>query len=162
MEKYLDMSHKLYGLSSIGLRFFNVFGPRQDPTNPYSGVISLFIDQLTAGKKIMINGGHQTRDFVYVLDVVEVIKKSIALVTNQPIYETVNVLSGNSYSIDELVNILAKLTRSNPQIERKLLQKGDPEKSEGTFKKMFKLFELNTKNFTPLELGLKKIIDNIA
>ena len=160
MEKYLEMSYKLYGLSSIGLRFFNVFGPRQDPTNPYSGVISIFIDNLISGKKIQVNGGYQTRDFIYVLDVVEAINKSIELVINKPIFDVVNVLSGNSYSIDELVEVLARLTRAKPKIERMILPKGDPEKSCGTVEKMFSILGIRSSRMTTLELGLRKIIEN--
>ncbi len=61
----------LYGLTSVALRYFNVFGPRQDPGSPYSGVISIFVDRLRCGESPTIYGdGEQTRDFVYVLDVV--------------------------------------------------------------------------------------------
>tara|TARA_B100000795_G_scaffold268166_1_gene254526 strand:+ start:231 stop:1148 length:918 start_codon:yes stop_codon:yes gene_type:complete len=160
MEKYLEMSYKLYGLSSIGLRFFNVFGPRQDPTNPYSGVISIFIDNLISGKKIKVNGGYQTRDFVYVLDVVNAIKKSIGLVINKPTFEVVNVLSGYSCSIDKLVEILAKLTSTKPKVERKILPHGDPVKSDGTIEKMSSILGIELNSLTSLELGLKKIIEN--
>lgn len=158
MEKYLLMSHKLSGLSSIGLRFFNVFGPRQDPTNPYSGVISIFIDRLLSGKKIQVNGGYQTRDFVYVLDVVNVIKKSIDLVLEKSIADVVNVLSGQSHSINSLVNILSKLTKTIPKIERKNLPNGDPKKSEGTTEKMSSIYGIELSSFTSLESGLEKII----
>ena len=60
MELYSKVAHKLHNLPSIGLRFFNVYGPRQDPSSPYSGVISVFIDHLMKKKSITINGGHQT------------------------------------------------------------------------------------------------------
>ena len=162
MEKYLEMSNKLYGLSSIGLRFFNVFGPRQDPNNPYSGVISIFIKNLIIGKKLQINGGHQTRDFVYVLDVVEAIKKSINLVINKPVLDVVNVLSGNSCSIDELVEVLIRITKTNPKIYRTMLPKGDPEKSFGTLEKMSSILGIRTNEMTDLELGLKTIIKDMS
>jgi len=64
MELYAKTAHKLYQLSSVGLRFFNVYGPRQDPSSPYSGVISIFADRLLKTKNITINGGYQTCDFV--------------------------------------------------------------------------------------------------
>jgi UDP-glucose 4-epimerase len=70
-EGYAKLYHELHGLSSTGLRFFNVFGPRQDASSPYSGVISIFHDRLSKRQPITIFGdGETTRDFVYVDDVV--------------------------------------------------------------------------------------------
>ena len=69
-ERYAVMYHELYGLDTVTLRFFNVYGPRQDPGSPYSGVISLFIAALQQGRPPTIHGdGEQTRDFTYVADV---------------------------------------------------------------------------------------------
>lgn len=70
-EHYAAAFSRLYGLQTVCLRYFNVFGPRQDPSSPYSGVISIFADRILEGKPITIYGdGEQTRDFVYVADVV--------------------------------------------------------------------------------------------
>lgn len=70
-EHYAASFSRLYGLQTVCLRYFNVFGPRQDPSSPYSGVISIFADRILAGEPITIYGdGEQTRDFVYVADVV--------------------------------------------------------------------------------------------
>ncbi|WP_298665213.1 SDR family oxidoreductase [uncultured Methanofollis sp.] len=70
-EHYAASFSRLYGLHAACLRYFNVFGPRQDPSSPYSGVISIFADRILAGEPITIYGdGEQTRDFVYVADVV--------------------------------------------------------------------------------------------
>ncbi|WP_067052289.1 SDR family oxidoreductase [Methanofollis ethanolicus] len=70
-EHYAASFSRLYGLQAVCLRYFNVFGPRQDPSSPYSGVISIFADRILAGRPITIYGdGEQTRDFVYVADVV--------------------------------------------------------------------------------------------
>lgn len=71
-EYYLATWSKLFGVETVALRYFNVFGPRQDPTSPYSGVISVFGDRILAGKPITFFGdGKQFRDFVYVDNVVE-------------------------------------------------------------------------------------------
>jgi UDP-glucose 4-epimerase len=71
-EQYMRVWSQLYGLETVTLRFFNVFGPRQDPSSPYSGVISIFLDRLRAGRPVTFYGdGGQTRDFVYVADVVQ-------------------------------------------------------------------------------------------
>jgi len=70
-EQYAQLFSAQFGLETVGLRYFNVFGPRQDPRSSYSGVISKFIEQMTQGKVPVIFGdGQQTRDFVYVKDVV--------------------------------------------------------------------------------------------
>ena len=71
-EYACGMYTRLYGLETVSLRYFNVYGPRQDPSSPYSGVISIFADKLNQGATPTIFGdGEQTRDFVYVSDVVE-------------------------------------------------------------------------------------------
>ena len=59
MENYAKLCWEIYGVPSIGLRFFNVYGPRQDPSSPYSGVISIFIDRLIKKEKVVVNGGYQ-------------------------------------------------------------------------------------------------------
>ena len=58
------MLHDIYNISSLGLRFFNVYGPKQDALNPYSGVISIFIDRILKDQPVVVNGGFQTRDFI--------------------------------------------------------------------------------------------------
>ena len=69
-EEAARLATELYGLETVGLRYFNVYGPRQDPRSPYSGVLSIFIDRLLAGEPVAIHGdGMQTRDFVFVGDV---------------------------------------------------------------------------------------------
>jgi UDP-glucose 4-epimerase len=70
-EEYVDLYARLYGVPGVCLRYFNVYGPRQDPRSPYSGVISIFIERLLEGNAPTIYGdGEQTRDFIYVADVV--------------------------------------------------------------------------------------------
>jgi UDP-glucose 4-epimerase len=69
-EQYAALYSTLYGLETVSLRYFNVFGPRQDPHSPYSGVISIFLDRLLRGQPVTVHGdGQQTRDFIYVADV---------------------------------------------------------------------------------------------
>mgnify|MGYP006173821857 FL=1 len=77
MEDYSAMCYRVYNTPSIGLRFFNVYGPRQDPSSPYSGVISIFINKLLKNKSVMVNGGYQTRDFVFVEDIINVMIQSM-------------------------------------------------------------------------------------
>ncbi len=100
-EQYLRMFTSLYGLETVSTRYFNVFGPRQDPGSPYSGVISLFITALLAGKRPTIFGdGEQTRDFTYVANVVDgVLRAATAPAVSG---EAINVATGHSISLNQL------------------------------------------------------------
>ena len=161
MEIYSQIAHKNYEMSSIGLRFFNVYGPKQDPLSPYSGVISIFIDKHLKKEPIKIYGGHQTRDFVYVNDVITCILKSVDLVLKSRICETVNVLTGKSISIENLANKISEISEFQPKIIYADLPDGDPEKSEGTVEKMLDLFELDINKFVDITEGLDNTISYI-
>ncbi len=99
-EHYCRCFTEVYGLETVRLRFFNIFGPRQDPKSPYSGVISLFIAALLEGRTPTIFGdGLQTRDFCYVADVVQALLKA-AQAAAQPVAQPVaQAASGNVYNI---------------------------------------------------------------
>jgi len=78
-DQYAALYASLYGLSTLGLRYFNVYGPRQDPRSPYAGVISKFVDAVRTGQPVRIFGdGLQTRDFVYVKDIAEANRRALA------------------------------------------------------------------------------------
>ena len=159
MEEYSKLFFDIYGLSSIGLRFFNVYGPKQDSSNPYSGVISIFSEQINNDQSITINGGHQTRDFIYVDDVVLCIMAALKEVSKKSICEQVNILTGKSYSIDYLANQISRITEKKININYKELPKGDPEKSSGSIEKMEKVLKVNSSNFTNFSSGLTKTIE---
>ena len=154
MELYSTTAHKIYQLSSVGLRFFNVYGPRQDPSSPYSGVISIFADKLLKGQNITINGGHQTRDFIYVKDVVNIIYSAIILASKNSICEISNILTGESITIDELAEKMMKIIDVNVEVNYQSLPVGDPAQSNGSSKKMTKLFSVELDKFTKLDKGL--------
>ena len=154
MELYSTTAHKIYQLSSVGLRFFNVYGPRQDPSSSYSGVISIFADKLLKGQNITINGGHQTRDFIYVKDVVNIIYSAIILASKNSICEISNILTGESITIDELAEKMMKIIDVNVEVNYQSLPVGDPAQSNGSSKKMTKLFSVELDKFTKLDKGL--------
>ena len=158
MEIYAKAAFKLYGLSSIGLRLFNVYGPRQDPTSPYSGVISIFVDRIINGKSIVINGGHQTRDFVYVDDVVNCIYRSLEVCLASSTCQQINVLTGHSVSIDELVIMLSKDIMVDIDKTYQDLPEGDPEKSNGTTDKMVRVLGIDLHGMVRTAVGLSKTI----
>ena len=161
MEIYAQTAHNLYQLSSIGLRFFNVYGPRQDPSSPYSGVISIFVDRLLRGESLTINGGFQTRDFIFVKDVIDMIYRSIVLSSTNSLCEQINILTGNTVSIDELATQLMKETNIIVDKNYNPLHVGDPEKSNGTTLKMIKLLNVNLEKMVALEGGLAETIEFI-
>ena len=108
-EHYLSSFHQLYGLQTVALRYFNVFGPRQDPGSPYSGVISIFVNRLLAGKDPVIFGdGEQYRDFVFVEDVVQA--NLLAATHDHAPGKVFNVGCGARTSLNQLVAMLSELT----------------------------------------------------
>jgi len=158
MEKYAEVAYKLYKLPSIGLRFFNVYGSKQDPNNPYSGVISIFIKQVNCGETVTVNGGYQTRDFIFVKDIVNVLVKAMNILHNKTMAVVVNVGTSKSVTIDDLLDAIVKLIGRKPIVEYKPLPAGDPVISSGTSDKMVNLFDMSLDNFTELEDGLKETI----
>jgi nucleoside-diphosphate-sugar epimerase len=100
-EQYCQLFTSLYGLETVTTRYFNVFGPRQDPSSPYSGVISLFISALCDGRRPTIYGdGEQTRDFTYVANVVDGVLR--ACQTPSASGEVINVATGGRISLNQL------------------------------------------------------------
>jgi nucleoside-diphosphate-sugar epimerase len=100
-EQYLQMFTRLYGLETVSTRYFNVFGPRQDPTSPYSGVISVFATALLEGRSPTIYGdGEQTRDFTYVANVVDGVLRAVEAPGANG--QVINVATGGRISLNTL------------------------------------------------------------
>ena len=99
------MFTRLYGFETVTIRYFNVFGPRQDPGSPYSGVISLFSTALLEGRQPIIYGdGEQTRDFTYVANVVDGVLR--ACEAPKAAGEVINVATGGRISLNELLRVM--------------------------------------------------------
>jgi len=116
-EQWAALYHSLYGLEAVCLRYFNVYGPRQDPSSPYSGVISIFMAKAVHGEVPCIHGdGGQTRDFVYVADVVNanLLAAGTILGTENRFF---NIGTGRRVSISELWNSIARLTKNSSKVE---------------------------------------------
>lgn len=113
-EYYCSVFSKLYGIETVVLRYFNVFGPRQDPSSPYSGVISIFIRQMISGEKPTVYGdGEQSRDFTFVKNVVNA---NIAASERQGISGSlINVACGMRITLNELINELNVILGTNLQ-----------------------------------------------
>lgn len=114
-EHALDYYAAVHGVPTTALRFFNVYGPRQDPSSPYSGVISIFADRAKAGRPLTIFGdGTQTRDFVYVGDVVRAICAALGDGNSRLV---ANVGTGAEITIDELARTIVELCGGTSPIE---------------------------------------------
>src|SRR5437879_9630805 len=101
-EQYGQLFTRLYGFETVTTRYFNVFGPRQDPGSPYSGVISLFATALLEGRQPIIYGdGEQTRDFTYVANVVDGVLRACA--APKAAGEAINVATSGRVSLNELL-----------------------------------------------------------
>jgi UDP-glucose 4-epimerase len=124
VEYYLRVYQSLYGLETVGLRFFNVFGPRQDPSSPYSGVISIFMNKALSGELPVIYGdGLQSRDFVFVGDVVQALI-SAAKCASAP-GKVFNVGTGKSLTIGGLWEMIAALSGCGAAPVHKPARPGD-------------------------------------
>ncbi|MCX6250392.1 MAG: NAD-dependent epimerase/dehydratase family protein [Bacteroidetes bacterium] len=159
MEHYAKLCYDLYNIGSIGLRFFNVYGPKQDPKSPYSGVISIFMDKFINHEKVVINGGYQTRDFVYVKDVVDVMIKSMHILLTEKKCMNINVGTGNAISIDCLYEKLAEIFNYRPEIIHRELDHSDPERSDGSFENLLTKLSINNNDFISIEKGLLETVN---
>ena len=161
IEHYAKMAFEIFNISSVGLRLFNVYGPGQKSNSQYSAVIPIFINRMLKKLPVIINGGYQTRDFIYVQDVAEVILMLMNKIQKKKNFQILNLGTGRSININFLFKLIKKNIGVNPKVIRRKLDKFDPKKSSGTYKKIFKYLDLKKFNFTKLENGLIKTIDSM-
>jgi len=155
-ELYANIYSLTYNFHSIGLRYFNVFGPKQDPNGAYAAVIPLFFDAALNNKKVYINGdGEQTRDFTYIENVVQANIK--AVLSSQKKHEVFNIAVGERISINKLWNIIQKLANSNIQPIYRDARAGDVLHSLANIEKAKKHINYNPE--VKIQQGLKKSIN---
>jgi len=158
LEHYAKLFFQLFQIPSIGLRLFNVYGPGQSVKNVYASVIPIFIHNMLCKKKIIINGGYQTRDFIYIKDVVNIMTKCMSSFQRKKKCSIFNLGTGRSVSIDYLFKIIKSITNSKPVIIKKKLSIYDPKKSSGRFNKISKYLKLRKYKYIKLEKGLKETV----
>jgi len=161
IEHYAKMLFEIFKISSVGLRLFNVYGPGQRSDSTYSAVIPIFINRIKKKLPVIINGGFQTRDFIYVQDVIKVMLILMKKVQKQKTFQTFNLGTGYSIKIDSLYKLIKKKLNANPKIIRRRLENFDPKKSAGTYKKILKFLNIKKSSFTKLENGLSETINSI-
>ena len=155
-EQYCQMFTHLYGLETVTIRYFNVFGPRQDPSSPYSGVISLFISALAEGRRPNIYGdGEQTRDFTYVANVVDGVLR--ACQAPDVSGEVINVATGGRISLNELFRTVRDLTGATVEPIYGEPRAGDVRDSQADIGKARRL--LGYEPTVGLADGLRKTVD---
>lgn len=121
-EQYAALYATLYSVSAVGMRYFNVYGPGQDPLSPYAGVISKFAEGLEAGTPLRVFGdGSQTRDFVYVDDVAQANVRAL----HADVQGVLNVGTGNSVSLLQLIDAMAEAFGKKQQVRHENPAAGD-------------------------------------
>jgi nucleoside-diphosphate-sugar epimerase len=155
-EQYLRLFTTLYGLETVSIRYFNVFGPRQDPSSPYSGVISLFATALLEGRAPTICGdGGQTRDFTYVANVVDGVLR--ACTAPGASGQVINVATGGRISILELATTMAAVLGVKTAPEFIAARAGDVRDSQADITRARTL--LGYQPTVAFEDGLRRTLD---
>lgn len=156
-EYYCQVFTRVYGLETVSLRYFNVFGPRQDPSSQYSGVISRFISGLLGNEQIVIYGdGEQSRDFTYIDNVIDGNLK--AAQRSEPVGQVLNLATGERITLNTLLEELKKLTnRPDASAEYQPSRAGDVKHSLAEISRARTLLEYEPK--IGLREGLTRTID---
>lgn len=156
-EYYCQVFHRVYNLETVCLRYFNVFGPRQNPASQYSGVISRFVDALMSNQTPIIYGdGETSRDFTYIANVVDANLK--AAQTTKGIGEVMNAANGERTSLNELLETLKKITgKESVTADYQPERRGDVKHSQADNQRAVEW--LGYEKLVGLEEGLRRTID---
>jgi UDP-glucose 4-epimerase len=155
-EQHACVASLVHGVPTCGLRFFNVFGPRQDPRSPYSGVISIFCDRLSSGRDITIFGdGRQVRDFVYVGDVVRALVTAMGHASTQA--NVFNVCTGRRTTILEVAQTIGDLLGIEPDVALTAARTGEVRLSAGDPTRA--RAAMNFEAVVDLRTGLNKLLE---
>jgi nucleoside-diphosphate-sugar epimerase len=155
-EQYLKMFTSLYGLETVSIRYFNVFGPRQDPSSPYSGVISVFATALLENRPPTIFGdGEQTRDFTYVANAVDGVLR--ACEAPKASGEVINVATGGRISLNKLFYTMREIVGGDVEPAYVEPRQGDVKDSQADIRKAKEL--LGYEPIVSFEEGLERTIE---
>lgn len=157
-EYYMASFWRCYGLETVALRYFNIFGPRQDPTSPYSGVLAKFITQMLKGEQPTIHGdGSQSRDFTYVENVVHANLLGCQAPASEVAGRVFNVATGTRIDLNEMFRVLKKLTGYPGEVKHGPERAGDVKHSLADLSRSEK--HLGYKPQVNFEEGLRRTID---
>ncbi|NWC84179.1 NAD-dependent epimerase/dehydratase family protein [Pseudomonas putida] len=155
-EYYLNFYHHQHGLSPVIYRFFNIYGPRQDPSSPYSGVISIFSNRAQNNLPITVFGdGEQTRDFVFVHDLIKLLKQGLLLPTTS--VQTVNVGLSQATSLNQILTAFSQALGTLPEVTYHAARTGDIRHSMANNQRLLKLFDLPEP--TTINTGIAQLLE---
>lgn len=156
VEEYADLYSSLFGISSICLRYFNVYGPKQDPSSQYSGVISRFLAASQSDRHCTIFGnGEQTRDFIHVS---EVARANLLALQKQDLHAKLNIATGIPHSLLNLIQCIEETSEGKMIIDFQPKREGDIEASYGSTKEAKE--KIGFENKISFSEGIKKLFEN--
>lgn len=157
-EQYAAIFSTTYNMEIIGLRYFNIFGPRQNPNGAYAAAIPLFIQSLLSNKEVFINGdGNQSRDFTYVQNAVQANIKALLTENPEAMTKVFNIACGQSISVNEMFKFIADEIRPGAQATHRGVRFGDVKNSMADISRAKQY--LDYKPEVLFEEGLKKTIN---
>ena len=157
-EHYMTSFYRCYGLETVSLRYFNIFGPRQDPSSPYSGVLAKFTTQMLSGEQPTINGdGEQSRDFTYIDNAVEANLLACTASAERVAGQMFNVATGRRVTLNETFKVLQDLTGYKGQAKYGPSREGDVKHSLADISKAEE--GLGYKPLVDFEEGLRRTVD---
>jgi len=157
-EYYMTSFYRCYGLETVCLRYFNIFGPRQDPTSPYSGVLAKFITQMLAGEQPTILGdGKQSRDFTYIDNVVSANLLAMKAPASQAAGNVFNVATGTRVDLNQTFELLKKVIGYKGEVKYGPERSGDVKHSLADLSRTEKA--LGYKPLVSFEDGLRKTVE---
>jgi len=157
-ELYMRSFYRCYGLETVSLRYFNIFGPRQDPSSPYSGVLAKFITQMLSGEQPTIFGdGEQSRDFTYIDNAVEANLLACHAPASQVAGQVFNIATGRGATLNETFRLLQALTSYSAEVKYGPERSGDIKHSLADISKA--QAALGYKPVVDFEEGLRRTVD---
>lgn len=158
VELYADVFQKTYGLNYIALRYFNVFGPKQHPDNPYAAVIPIFCKAFLENRSPTIFGdGETSRDFTYIENTLQANDLALFTENNEALNQVYNVACGEQTTLNEMASILKEISKNNLAINYSEERRGDVKHSMANIDKAIK--QLNYKPQISFKEGLTKLYD---
>lgn len=157
-EQHAYVARHMFGIPTLGFRFFNVYGPRQNPSSPYSGVISIFAKKLSQKLPVTVHGdGLQTRDFIFVGNVVAAMVSGMRSLEESglSVPPVMNLCTGVETTIMQLVETMMGIWQANVEVQLDDAREGDIRRSVG--KNALVVANLGIAGFTPLAEGLKSL-----
>lgn len=156
VELFAEVFHKTYGLNYVGLRYFNIFGPKQNPDNPYAAVIPIFCKAFMEGKAPTINGdGHTSRDFTFVDNAVHANDRALFTENEEGLNQIYNVACGDQVSLNEMIDMLKEISGNDISANYGPERPGDVKHSKADISKIQKHLDYQPK--VRFREGLEKV-----